>query len=201
MRSIALWMLGHPEAALADADRAVKNARAIGHAVSLMFALAHAELTHTLCGNYAAGSECLRELAALADEKGSLFWKTVALLDRGYAFGSDWRPGKSTSYDDLCAKCFRSNRSKVPSTLHLSVLASTYAALGKFDDARRCIGEAMNTMETNKERWFEVDVNRIAGEVELKFPEPDTAKAKRISSVRSRSHVNSKRNPGNSAPQ
>ena len=31
-RSLALWMLGYPEAALADADRALSDARDIGHA-------------------------------------------------------------------------------------------------------------------------------------------------------------------------
>jgi hypothetical protein len=63
-RSIALWMLGHPEAALAEAARAVKDARAIGHAASLMFTLFLTELTHGLCGNYVAGAECIRELVA-----------------------------------------------------------------------------------------------------------------------------------------
>jgi hypothetical protein len=45
-RSIALWMLGHPEAALADADRAVRDARATGDVASLMFALSLADETH-----------------------------------------------------------------------------------------------------------------------------------------------------------
>ena len=40
-RSIALWMLGYPEAALADVDQALKDAREIDHAPSLMYALAH----------------------------------------------------------------------------------------------------------------------------------------------------------------
>ena len=39
-RSLALWMLGYPEAALADADHALKDAREIGQAATLMFALA-----------------------------------------------------------------------------------------------------------------------------------------------------------------
>ena len=78
-RSNALWMLGHPEAARADADRAVKDARAIGHAPSLMIALSIADLTHMLCGNYAAGSDCIGELVALADEKGGAFWKLTGL--------------------------------------------------------------------------------------------------------------------------
>ena len=34
-RSCALWLLGYPEAALADADRALKDAREIGHAATL----------------------------------------------------------------------------------------------------------------------------------------------------------------------
>lgn len=35
-RSWALWSLGHPEAALADADQALKEAREIGHAATLI---------------------------------------------------------------------------------------------------------------------------------------------------------------------
>ena len=35
-RSWALWLLGYPEAALADADHALKDAREIGQAATLM---------------------------------------------------------------------------------------------------------------------------------------------------------------------
>jgi predicted ATPase len=59
----------------------------------------------------------------------------------------------------------------------LSCLASAYADIGQFDDAWRCIGEAMATIETAKERWCEAEVNRKAGEIALKSPEPDVAKA------------------------
>ena len=62
-------------------------------------------------------------------------------------------------------------------TSFLSYLALAYADLGKFDDAWRCIGEAMTAAETTKERWYEAEINRIAGEIALKSPEPDAAKA------------------------
>ena len=61
--------------------------------------------------------------------------------------------------------------------LFLSYLASAHAELGQFDDAWRCIGEAMTAVETTKERWFEAEVHRIAGEIALMSPEPDAAKA------------------------
>jgi predicted ATPase len=35
----------------------------------------------------------------------------------------------------------------------------------------------MTTMETTKERWCEAEINRVAGEIALKSPEPDAAKA------------------------
>ena len=56
----------------------------------------------------------------------------------------------------------------------------------------------MTAVETTKERWCEAEINRIAGEIALKSPKPDAAKA---ASVRLQLRVRSKRSPGNSALQ
>jgi predicted ATPase len=60
---------------------------------------------------------------------------------------------------------------------YLSNLAGAYAKLGQFDDARRCIDEAMTAVEITKERWIEPDIHRIAGEIALMSPKPEAAKA------------------------
>jgi predicted ATPase len=59
----------------------------------------------------------------------------------------------------------------------LSYLAIAHADLDQIDDARRCIGEAISTIEVTKERWFEAETNRIAGEIVLKSLQPDATKA------------------------
>src|SRR5260370_3936409 len=59
----------------------------------------------------------------------------------------------------------------------LSYLAKAYAELGRYDDAWRCIGEALAAAETTNERWDEADVHRTAGEIALLSPEADAAKA------------------------
>ena len=59
----------------------------------------------------------------------------------------------------------------------LSNLATAYAALGKFDEAWRSVAEATNIVETTKERWWEADVHRTAGEISLMSPQPDAARA------------------------
>jgi predicted ATPase len=60
---------------------------------------------------------------------------------------------------------------------YLSYLANAHANLGQIDDAWRRMDEAMTTIKITKEAWFEAEANRIAGEIVLKLPEPDTAKA------------------------
>ena len=62
-------------------------------------------------------------------------------------------------------------------SLHLSHLTRAYGELDQFDYAWRCIDEAMTVIEMTKERWYEAEVYRIAGEIALMSPEPDAAKA------------------------
>jgi predicted ATPase len=66
---------------------------------------------------------------------------------------------------------------KILFPMYLSWLARAHAALGQFDDAWRCMGEAMTLIETSKEQWFEAEVNRTAGEIVLPSLGPHSAKA------------------------
>src|SRR5262245_2138412 len=68
-RSITLWMLGYPEAALGDVVQAVKHAREIGHAPSLIYALAATSVPQLLAGNYASVNAQTDEAVAIAEEK------------------------------------------------------------------------------------------------------------------------------------
>ena len=61
----------------------------------------------------------------------------------------------------------------------LMLLSEAHADLGEFDDARGCINEALTAIQTNKERWYEAEANRIAGEIALKSLAPDTEKAEK----------------------
>jgi hypothetical protein len=86
-RSGCLWNLGYPAAARNDAERALDEAREIGQAATLMYALWWASWTHILNGTYAAAQPLLDELAALADEKdAALFWKAAEIAFRGALF-------------------------------------------------------------------------------------------------------------------
>jgi predicted ATPase len=176
-RSWALWMLGYPVAALADASRAVRDAREIGQAATLMYALVHASLTHIHCGDYAAANTEANELVALADEKGALFWKALGTTVQGYVLALTGKAADAIQMITSGVTALRSTGSTLWMPSHLSYLAKAYAELGQFDNAWWCIGEAITVAETTKERWQEGDIHRMAGEIELLSPEPSTAKA------------------------
>ena len=72
---------------------------------------------------------------------------------------------------------YRSTGATVYLPLFLAHLAMAHADLGQFDDAWRCIGEAMTAIEATRERWCEAEVHRTAGEIALMPPKPNAAKA------------------------
>jgi len=176
-RSWALWYLGYPEAALIDAEGALKYAREIGQAATLMYALFHASFPYMLCGNYTVANVLLDELLALADEKGSSFWRAFGMLARGYILALNGKSSETVQLTTSGLSAFRSTSSTLLAPLHLSYLARAYADLGQFDSAWRCIREAMTAVETRKERWCEAEVHRFAGEIALVETRPDAAKA------------------------
>jgi predicted ATPase len=170
-------MLGYPDAALADTNDALKEAREIGQAGTLMFDLIHASMTHIQCGNYAAANAEADEVVALADEKGALLWKAAGMMFQGHVLALTGNASNAVHMIISGITAYRSTGATLWIPLHTSYLARAYAELGQFGDAWRCIGEAATAVETNKERWCEAGVHQTAGEIALLSPEPDAAKA------------------------
>jgi predicted ATPase len=176
-RTWTLWVLGYPAMAIADTERALSDARYLGQASTLMFALTCATIPAILCGNYAAAHLEAEELAALADEQGSLFRKTQALLHKGCTLALAGNAADAIQLITSAIGPYRSTGATFTVAFYLSHLATAYAQTGQFDEAWRCLGEARDTVEATNERWLEAEVNRNAGEIALKSPDPDTAKA------------------------
>jgi class 3 adenylate cyclase/predicted ATPase len=176
-RSWALWSLGYPEAALRDADDALGNAREMGQAAALMYALDHASIPYTLCGNRAAVAAQAQELVALAEEKGSLMWKAAGMMRRGSVLALTGRASAAIEMLTSGITAYRTTGGTNLVPLFLPQLARAHAELGQFEDAWRCVGEAMTAAETTKQTLWEAEIHRTAGEIALMSPKLDAAKA------------------------
>jgi predicted ATPase len=176
-RSSTLWLLGYPEAAQADVDHTVKEAREIGQAATLMLALGITNYTHILCGNHVAANALAEELVVLADEKGALLRKAEGIIHRGCVLALTGRAADAVQMITSGVTAWRSTGATVWTPLHMLFLANAYARLRQFDDAWRCIGEATAAIEKTKESWCDADIHRAGGEIVMLSDEPDTAKA------------------------
>ena len=176
-QSWTLWLLGYPEAALKNSDDALKNAREMGQAATLMLALYFAATPYTLCGNHAAAAAHAQELVALAEEKGSLFWRAMGIEMQGGALALTGKAQDAVQTIISGTTARRATGTTVFMPWYLSFLARAYAKLGQYDDAWCCIGEAMTAVETTKEMWCEAEIHRTRGEITLMLPEPDAIKA------------------------
>jgi class 3 adenylate cyclase/predicted ATPase len=176
-RSMTRWYLGYPEAALMDADQALKNARKRGHSVSLLQVLIDTASLFILCGNYKRADLQANELIALADEKGALTWKIGGMFVRGRILDLTGRASDAVQMITAALYARRPTGETLGEPGFLTMLAHAYAELGQFNNAGCRIGEAMTAVETTKEKLAEAEVYRIAGEIALKSPKPDAAKA------------------------
>jgi hypothetical protein len=83
-RALALWMLGYPGAALTDMDQMLTDAREIGQAATVMYALVHAAHVQLLQGNCDAVNSLGKEVVILAEDKGASLWKGGGLAAQGF---------------------------------------------------------------------------------------------------------------------
>jgi class 3 adenylate cyclase/predicted ATPase len=177
-RSLSLWLLGYPEAALSDLTQALKHAREIGQAATFTYALIHTMMfVHIPCGSYAAAKAAIDEGIALADEKGALFWKALATMNQACVLALTGEASDAAQMFASGMAAYALTGATIWRPLHLSHLARAQAELGQFDEAWRCLGEVMTAVETTNERWFEAEVYRTGGEIALLSPDPDAAKA------------------------
>jgi class 3 adenylate cyclase/predicted ATPase len=175
-RSSALWLLGYPDAGLSDGDEALKKAREMEQAATVMFALWSTAANDLNCGAYSVASARAQELFAVSEEKGA-HWKLGAQLLQGCAFAHTGKALDAVQMVTPVIAKWRSEGVTVAMPNWLSHLAWANAELGHFDDAWQCIEDALSLIERTGQNWTEAELLRIAGEIALREPTPDAAAA------------------------
>lgn len=84
------------------------------------------------CGDYAATNALLDELIALADEKGSSYWKAFEMVIRGWVLAMTGKASEAVRMITSGVTALRSTGTTVAMTISLSHLATAYAQLGQF---------------------------------------------------------------------
>jgi class 3 adenylate cyclase/predicted ATPase len=176
-RGWILWMLGYPDAALADAKGAVKEAREGGQGIPLLDSLYFTSYPLVHRGEFAAASAQLDELVPLLTEKNSSQWRGRSLMHRGCIQALTGKAADAVELIPPGIAACQSSGSILFVPWYVSHLARACAELGRFDEACRHIDEAFVVIKQTGETWCESDIHRTAGEIALLEPTADFGKA------------------------
>jgi len=91
-------------------------------------------------------------------------------------FRSDWQI-RARDTNDHCWAQRKSHRIDAFRTISVVIVALAHGELGNLKEAWRCIDEAATRIEKTRDAWYHSEVNRVAGEIALKSPASDAAKA------------------------
>jgi hypothetical protein len=110
----------------------------IGQAVTLMLALFHASVTHAWCGEYTAANAQADEVANFVRSKRHWYWKAYGSIEVAYLH----LPANPRRQSNLSAPGLRHGDPR-----DQQQLARAYGERGQYDDALRCIVDAMKAAE------------------------------------------------------
>jgi class 3 adenylate cyclase/predicted ATPase len=176
-RSIAQWLLGYPEAALADANLALNAARKSGQVPTLLFALGGVVRTYIQCRDYEVANALADEIVALAADKGAVTHTALGVMYQSSVLALTGKSSNALQMVTAVMTAYRAMGQKLFVPWYLSTMATAYAELDQLGSAWRCISDAMTAVEATGERWCEADIHRTAGELALRSPEPNATKA------------------------
>ena len=82
----------------------------------------------------------------------------------------------ATDVGTAAVAAIRSTGATAYAPWYQSYLAGAYTKCGRFDEAWRCITDAMSASETTGERWCDAEIYRVAADITLMSPDVDLAR-------------------------
>jgi predicted ATPase len=164
----ALWALGYPEQGLASVNQGVTAARGIDHPFSLGFALALGGASiHVLRREFEIAREWIEDLTHLRDRCEVPSMRAWFTILQGWKEAMEGQGGRGIArireglalWEDMGAVTGRA--------FQLLLLTEAYRREGQDDEALRVVDEGLALVDSIGERYFEVELHRLRGELLL----------------------------------
>ncbi len=172
-----LWISGKPDLALRRCEQTLALAQQVSHPFSLAFALGYTAELHQFRGEVALARERAEAAIALSTEQGFPYWLAQSTVLRGWALTQQGKldTGISEIREGLAA--YRAGGAELGCTYLMALLAAALGKAGQVEEARLIIAEAQALVNRNGERYFEAELHRLAGVLQL--PLADSAVQRR----------------------
>jgi predicted ATPase len=162
-----LWLLGYPDQALQQSQKALTMAQALVHPFSLTYALGFAALGHQFRREAHATHMRAEALCALAGEQGIAFFLAFGTVLQGWTLA---KTGQSDAgIVQMCegmAAC-RTTGAEADRPYFLALVAEAYGRGRRYNEGLAMLEEALALVEQSEERYWEAEIHRLKGELLL----------------------------------
>jgi class 3 adenylate cyclase/predicted ATPase len=165
--ALALWLLGHPDRALARIREARAIAEDTAQAVNIAFALTFGAAVHQLRGEIEATRACADAAVALATEHVLPFWASTARIFLGWAWF------KAGSCDQGIAEIERGLAENLAAGAEIgrpqncALLAEVFMAKGAGAAALAALAEAFDAVAATGACYEQAELHQLRGETLL----------------------------------
>jgi len=172
-----LLFLGYPEQSAAAAEKTETRARAIGRAFTTALGFTNMAVLGTVGGDPRRALALADEAIALSVENEFASPDRRARFFRGslIAQAGDLQAGIDLMRSAAAAADSNSERNR--RTLYLCHIASAYANLGQPEVGLELLDEAVQLAEATSERFFEAELYRLRGKIQLSLAKKSEAEA------------------------
>jgi class 3 adenylate cyclase/tetratricopeptide (TPR) repeat protein len=165
--SRTLLILGYPEQAAAGAGQALARARSLGLAFTTALALDGEALLGALGNDLNRAAVHANEAMDHSIEHGLADYEQRARFIQGALLAQSGDPRRGIELMDSAIAALKRTQSANRLTLYLGHSAAAHASLGQPDLGLDLLDEAIQTADKMDERFFEVELYRLKGEILL----------------------------------
>jgi tetratricopeptide (TPR) repeat protein len=175
--SYTLWALGYSDEALHRVNQAVDLAREASSSYSLAFAEDFRAFLHLYRQEANASVAPIEHLASLCAEHGFAGFSAQIPLMRGWALALQGRNDEGIALMRESLAAMRGGGMELARPMFVTRLAEAYMEIGRFDEARNALDEALAAVQTREDHQHEAERYRLKGELLLRQEPSDAAEA------------------------
>jgi len=163
-----LFGLGYPDQALTQSSAAIAEARRLAHPPSLAVNLSIGARLLSLVGDNPALDERADQLVEVATEQGFPHWRGEGTIFRGWVKVRNGDVAEGISLLRSGTGIYRATGAEMFMPHYIALLARASEIAGQVEEALALLDEALQIAERTGERWFEAELNRHKGQLQLR---------------------------------
>ena len=167
------WELGFPDDALARIERALALVTQLDHHFSAGLAWGFASSVHHFRGETPQALHAAEQAIAICEQDGFMVWLAHARMMHGRMLCEQGAHAAGLAEMQAAYTLWVDSGAQVTRPVYLAFKAEGLALAGRPDRAAECVQEALQMAERSGELFFEAELRRLLGAVQLQSADPD----------------------------